>query len=97
MPTDIASLVAERQKIKAHLEAQQAQFAEYCKPYNEQIVRLGIIGINTKKVEEDISTNGIDRIYTYPAKDIFLDKRPPAPDSAPRWDDDFPDNFLKDL
>lgn len=38
--TDIASLVSEHQKIKAHLEAQSKIFADYCKPYNERIEQI---------------------------------------------------------
>ena len=38
--TDIAALVAEHQKIRAHLEAQQKVFGEYCKPYNERIEQI---------------------------------------------------------
>ena len=38
--TDIAALVLEHQQIKAHLEAQQKIFADYCKPYNEKLEAL---------------------------------------------------------
>lgn len=38
--TDIASLVSEHQAIRAHLEAQQKLFADYCKPYNEKMEQL---------------------------------------------------------
>lgn len=38
--TDIASLVAEHQRIRAHLDAQQKLFSEYCKSYNEQMAKI---------------------------------------------------------
>lgn len=38
--TDIAALVQERQKLRAHVETQQQAFSEYCKPYHEQIQKL---------------------------------------------------------
>lgn len=38
--TILASLIYERQKLRAFLEGQQKQFQEYCKPYNEQVQKL---------------------------------------------------------
>ena len=38
--TDIATLVQEHQKIRAHLDAQSKQFQAYCKPYNERIEQI---------------------------------------------------------
>lgn len=38
--TDIAALVTEYQQIRAHLDAQQKLFSDYCKPYNEKLEQL---------------------------------------------------------
>ena len=38
--TDIASLVQEHQKIRAHLDEQSKKFSEYCKPYNDRIEQI---------------------------------------------------------
>lgn len=38
--TDLSALIEERQRIRAHLEAQDAQYAEYKKPYNERLAAI---------------------------------------------------------
>ena len=38
--TDIAALVTEHQKIRAHLDVQSKAFSEYCKPYNLQLEQI---------------------------------------------------------
>jgi len=81
VPIDIASLVAQYQQIKLHLEQQSAQFAAYCKPYNEQIEQIGttiqaaMIEQGVKSVKTDTGTAYLSTIVTpkITDKEKFLD------------------------
>ena len=81
--TDIASLVAEHQKIRAHLDAQSKVFSEYCKPYNERIeqIQAAITAAMTeqglKSVKTDTGTAILSEINTAKIKpderDAYID------------------------
>ena len=81
MPTDIAALVIQYQQIKLHVEQQSAQFAAYCKPYNEQIEHIGqqiqaaMIEQGVKSVKTDTGTAILSTIVTPKVidKEKFLD------------------------
>jgi len=68
--TDIAALVAQYQQIKLHVEQQSKLFADYCKPYNEQIEQIGstiqaaMIEQGVKSVKTDTGTAILSTITT---------------------------------
>lgn len=53
--TDIATLVAEHQQIRAHLAAQDKIYADYKKPYNERIEQIEAL-ITTTMTEQSIKS-----------------------------------------
>lgn len=72
-------------KIRRIYWDRQGYHGDELKAYNEQVVRLGVYGINTKKVEQEIDKQG-KPLYVYPAREIFLDERPQlrfSPDEMP--------------
>lgn len=79
--TDIAKLVARHQEIKAHLDAQDAQYAAYKKPYlDEQIeiqgkIHAAMLEQGVKSVRTDTGTAILTTITTPKVtdKEKFLD------------------------
>lgn len=81
--TDIASLVEKRQAIRTHLEAQQKAFADYCKPYYEQMQQLDaqltemMTQQNIKSLKTDFGTAILSQIDTAKIKaderDAYID------------------------
>ena len=53
--TDIASLVAEHQKIRTHLDAQDKIYSEYKKPYNERMEQIQAL-ITSAMTEQGIKS-----------------------------------------
>ena len=53
--TDIASLVSEHQKIRAHIDVQQKVFSDYCKPYNERMEQIQAL-ITSAMTEQGIKS-----------------------------------------
>lgn len=67
---DIAALVSEHQKIKAHVDAQSKVFADYCKPYNEKMEQISaqitaaMTEQGVKSVKTDTGTAILSTIVT---------------------------------
>ncbi len=78
---DIASLVAERQKVRAHLDAQDEAYKNYCAPYREQIEKLdaqitaAMTEQGIKSLKTDTGTAILSTIVTpkITNKEAFLD------------------------
>lgn len=68
--TDIASLVSERQQVRAHLDAQDEAYKNYCKPYREQIEKLDaqitemMVAQKIKSLKTDTGTAILSEITT---------------------------------